>query len=191
MQDQSHEAYMPAPEPYITVNIDPCNREKATLSVGCYPFVHWSTGERTESITLYRSGKYSALVSDGSGCPEQSVSVAIKVDRCDDLKETEKNDGVSGTTANHNLPASGLAIHLYPNPAANDLQVSVELPFSSPIRLELLDLQGRSLGIRLDRDLDPGSHLFKLPIDKLSTGTYLLRVSSDEETHIKQIVVQH
>ena len=181
-----------SPEPYITLQMNACDREKATLSVGCYPQVRWSTGETSKEITVSRSGRYQAFVSDGSGCSAQEVVIGVRIDSCeDDLHGNEDTGGVAGAEIAGQLSGSGLTTRLYPNPAANEVRIALETPLSGQIRAELLDLQGRDLGIGLEQEVGSGSHHLVLPTKELSNGTYLVRITTGGETVLRRIVVQH
>lgn len=71
-----------------------------------------------------------------------------------------------------------LALHgARPNPARENLAVSLSLPAEGPVRLELFDLAGRRIGSRQDLILGPGNHIVRpSPFTRLDPGVYVVRL---------------
>ncbi|WKZ65554.1 MAG: M43 family zinc metalloprotease [Flavobacteriales bacterium] len=84
-------------------------------------------------------------------------------------------------------PATGLAV--LPNPASGHAQALVHGSGASML-LEIIDLTGRVVHQRAVGVLAEGEHRIDLPIAALSTGTYLLRISTEVRRNAIRFTVQ-
>lgn len=66
------------------------------------------------------------------------------------------------------------AIHLYPNPAANKIWVSLNLPADAKVNLSIYSMEGKFLS-RSEQHLFKGSNLVELRIEKLPADVFQLR----------------
>ena len=87
---------------------------------------------------------------------------------------------------------SQLSMVAWPNPFQGNLSISVFLPESGSIQLELLDLYGKRVA-----EIGRGEYAFgtnEFHFDngnaRLSSGVYMLRLKTDQETISKQILLQ-
>ena len=86
-----------------------------------------------------------------------------------------------GTTAKRNEQ-----IQLYPNPARQEVMVQWELPLENTGQLLLFDTYGRLLQ---RSPLQAGTSSYRLPLQTVESGFYVLRLELDgEETSLKLIV---
>ena len=183
-------------EPEITILVDTCGSRTLRLSVGCYPSIKWSTGETTPVITPCRSGRYSAVVSDGDGC-ERNVSVKLQIEECELLRGIKEEEAVAGmddlnADEEHlEFIGSDISASIYPNPVQKKVWLDLEVASPSTLRVEILDMRGRILETTRETELSSGSHKIALPSEDLSSGTYILRITAGGNVLTRQIVVQH
>lgn len=81
-------------------------------------------------------------------------------------------------------------LQVYPNPAREEIWVSLDVPQTGPYRFSLYDLQGRRLARLGEASLQPGPQelRFELPV-QLSTGLYLLGVTSEQGRAFRRLMV--
>ena len=78
---------------------------------------------------------------------------------------------------------------LYPNPARADVNVSVTLQEGATFELAVFDLLGRRV-MTVDQGYrGEGSHQFTLPAERLASGVYLTRLTINDITTTKQMVI--
>lgn len=70
----------------------------------------------------------------------------------------------------------------YPNPFNSSTLVAFDLAIASQTRLSVFDLSGRELVRLVDEALSEGRHSVHLDAAGLPTGTYLIRLQSDQQT---------
>ncbi|GAH87745.1 unnamed protein product, partial [marine sediment metagenome] len=65
---------------------------------------------------------------------------------------------------------------IYPNPAVDEVNISLYLPESGVIRLELYDLSGRKVMERAEGELGEGEQVTVVDTSGLQSGVYTVRV---------------
>lgn len=65
---------------------------------------------------------------------------------------------------------------LFPNPAAQVINVQIESPFQEQVELKIMDTQGKIVRL-LALDIEEGANLWELPIQGLPSGTYFVQIS--------------
>lgn len=95
-----------------------------------------------------------------------------------------------GTTAVLAVPVNGpstvtemsmpqlAALSVYPNPAAQESRLWIELRQAGTARITLCDALGRSAQVLHDGQVAAGGRAFPIPVHALTPGTYLVRVES-------------
>ena len=68
----------PTPNPVITGDNTFCEGDSSVLDAGVYPQHSWSTGETTQTITVYTTGDYTVTVTESNGCTGSDV-ISISV----------------------------------------------------------------------------------------------------------------
>jgi hypothetical protein len=69
-------------------------------------------------------------------------------------------------------------IHIYPNPAHDNISVSYTLSEVSNTGIEVTDLNGRQVQRLFYGKQQPGEHTFSAKLDDMPAGMYFLRISS-------------
>ena len=75
-------------------------------------------------------------------------------------------------TGNNNLG-------LFPNPAAQAINIQIESQLQERVELKVMDTQGKTIKL-LALDLGEGFNLMELPIQDIPSGTYFVQVSGTD-----------
>lgn len=90
--------------------------------------------------------------------------------------------GLSVTTAVERarspVPAVLVLMQNYPNPFNGTSEVRFRVGESAEVRLQVLDLLGREVGVLVDERKIPGEYTVRFDAGRLASGTYLLRLSA-------------
>lgn len=78
---------------------------------------------------------------------------------------------------------------VYPNPTANQLNVSYEVQHSGRVSINLFDLTGRKVAGLYEGMLAAGSYSFQTNTTPYNAGTYLLSINTDGKIARKQVVI--
>ncbi|HAP64192.1 MAG TPA: phosphodiesterase [Cytophagales bacterium] len=90
-------------------------------------------------------------------------------------------------------PRNFTVFSAYPNPAREGGVLYMNLAFvrGAEVSVDLLTLEGKSLGHLLDRDFGVGNYTLTLDLPTLTPGVYLLQVASENEgTWTKKLVIR-
>jgi len=80
------------------------------------------------------------------------------------------------------------AFNCYPNPVKESSVVSIDLPKSETLKLEVLDQQGRVVIELFEENLSLGKHKFQLRDMQLSSGAYIWRMSNGETEYLSPFI---
>ncbi|NND94489.1 MAG: T9SS type A sorting domain-containing protein [Flavobacteriales bacterium] len=81
-------------------------------------------------------------------------------------------------------------LKLYPNPAASEAQLQLDLAQTSNVILEIIDIQGRMVQSLPQGILQNGEQLLRFNVSDLSEGTYVLNVIADTRRETVTFVVK-
>lgn len=70
---------------------------------------------------------------------------------------------------------------IYPNPISNHFNVRFKLDQAEKVRFEILDMNGKLVNLLLDTYIKAGQNEFGFSTQPLSTGNYLLKISTKEK----------
>lgn len=95
-------------------------------------------------------------------------------------------EGAFGTDLEADLPT---AVHIYPNPVRDLLQVEMALPHPQTVALKLLDVYGKAIGISR---VITGQHSVSesLSVAGLASGIYLLEIRTDSFVRTEKVFVR-
>jgi hypothetical protein len=81
------------------------------------------------------------------------------------------------------------SIYLYPNPTNGDVTLEVNVPESSTVDINILDISGRKIGFRGQHyNLDKGQHLLSLESARLFPGVYVVDIRINNVSYKKKLV---
>lgn len=91
----------------------------------------------------------------------------------------------------HERKTPGFLMDVYPNPASDEISLSLIVEEQEKINISLLDLSGRETGAALrDVFLNPGLQVVKFPLYGIKPGAYILRSEMKDLIHTEMIVIQ-
>ena len=113
---------------------------------------------------------------------------------------SDDNSGIASTrfkatvvspTGINNYEITKNSLTNYPNPAKHLTTFEYKLVETAHIKLEIIDMTGRSLGLVVDEKQSVGKHLVEFNVDKLNSGVYLYRLIIDgEQVKINSITIE-
>ncbi len=89
-----------------------------------------------------------------------------------------------------NVPVKDESINVFPNPFTEYISISYSLEKSSPVKIELLDLTGKSVCVLSDEaNQNPGEYSSKwnLGESNLSNGMYILTINAGENVYTRRV----
>ncbi|MBP6810437.1 MAG: T9SS type A sorting domain-containing protein [Saprospiraceae bacterium] len=138
---------------------------------GLYSYVWLLNGApfvNSEDLTNAPAGDYTLVISDGNGC---TASFDFT------LTETVGNQAVS----------TEFFTEVFPNPATEKAWLAVAFPKAQTLHLTLMDNAGRILSTWTVRDITEQN--IPLDLKHLAAGTYQLRIRTEKEVIVEQVVV--
>jgi hypothetical protein len=93
------------------------------------------------------------------------------------------------TTGVNDLPASFVALKVYPNPASGDVKVSFVLTQASNVQLDVVDMMGKVVRTYAYQELS-GTQMLQLHLDNnLAEGNYFLRLKANNQTATQSFTI--
>jgi len=77
----------------------------------------------------------------------------------------------------------------YPNPFNPTTTISFDIPKHSFIRLFVYDVLGRQVALLIEQDMNPGSYEVKFDGKNYSSGVYFYKLTADEFSETKKMVI--
>ncbi|MFC2150676.1 T9SS type A sorting domain-containing protein, partial [Calditrichota bacterium] len=78
---------------------------------------------------------------------------------------------------------------VYPNPFNSRLNLNLLLPTGNEVKLQLFDLGGRSVRLLEDGWYAPGSHFRSYDLNSLTSGSYLVKLSTPELRATRNVIL--
>jgi hypothetical protein len=102
---------------------------------------------------------------------------------------TDNTYTYSSVISIENKQKSQLVTKVFPNPAINEVNVSMEIPFDTEMRMEIKDLLGRVVYSKT-MNVSAGNQEFNINTQELSQGTYVISTYIDNlpETNNKLVI---
>ena len=108
-------------------------------------------------------------------------------------KEVFKNMVLTSSTT----PSAGIEtftlnteIKLFPNPAKETTTLDYYLNKDSHVTINITDLNGKVVSTQINEEATEGSYSKKLELSELNSGTYFVKIKSDDNTVSKKLVIQ-
>lgn len=83
-----------------------------------------------------------------------------------------------------------MALNVYPNPISSSATVSFFLNETSEVRIDLLDVNGRSLKVIAEMNFSSGTHEITFLRESLQAGIYFLQLRTNEGVILKKVVAE-
>ncbi len=91
-----------------------------------------------------------------------------------------RNGRLGTSVSSTSLPGEFRLHQNYPNPFNPQTMITFELPFSAAVKLEVVDLLGRSIGLLVNGVVDAGSHQRMFEGHNLAGGIYFYRLEATD-----------
>ncbi|MBN2780430.1 MAG: T9SS type A sorting domain-containing protein, partial [Candidatus Marinimicrobia bacterium] len=128
--------------------------------------------------------KFYLKIKPGAGVPTDPCTGTLLFD---DLRMTR---GVSVEIVSEpSLPRSPSLSQNYPNPFNGRCTIRFELPEASHVRLDILDIHGTVVSTPLAERKAAGSHRLDLVPDRLASGIYIYRLTTDRTSVSKKFLL--
>jgi hypothetical protein len=100
------------------------------------------------------------------------------------------SDARSKELAEPSAPTTAPDFQVYPNPVADQLWVEFNLPQEAQVRMQLLDMAGRTVqGVGVaPAAFTEGTHLLGFNVSQLPSGVYTLLFQSGDQSFVRRIV---
>jgi PKD repeat protein len=160
------------PIPTVNIGVD-------TIDVATFPFLIkpmqvdpglylWSNGSTNLNTTIYTSGTYTLQTTNTYGCSNADSITIRNTTGIVDLSKTAQ-------------------ISIFPNPAQNELNVSISSPKQQVYTIELHSFQGQILKRIFT---EPTFNYFeKIDVGDLAPGVYAIRIATKEAHKIIKVVI--
>ncbi|MVM30374.1 T9SS type A sorting domain-containing protein [Spirosoma sp. HMF4905] len=153
----------------------------STLVVDQTSGIQWyvSTGSTSGSAVSNANG--STLIPFASG----QYYVVVTVNGC----PSPPSDAINFILTALNEPVAPLSVRVVPNPIIDRLRLEIEQPERSAVQIHLLDASGRAVRSYLIPAFT-GKKQAEWPIEGISTGFYLLKVSAESRQSVLRVAVE-
>ncbi len=134
----------------------------------------------------------SGLVQAWAGFPADQV---LRIREGDDTSLEDQSDPEGQPQAENQAPPGRLGLHpCFPNPFNPGTTISFSLARSRRVKISVLDLAGRQIAVVASREFPPGSHSLTwngcdLAGRSVSSGTYLVRMETEDRVEARKIVL--
>ncbi len=128
-------------------------------------------GVSDSNLVITQTGYYTAQRTQGACVSDSSNGILV------DAVSTAPDLGFAGW-------------NMYPNPASSWLQLDFELTNREPMILEVRDARGSLVQYEVYRPEFVGSQQYRLALDPLPAGIYLLRASQGQQQRTQRFVIQ-
>ncbi len=88
------------------------------------------------------------------------------------------------------IPLEETIFEVYPNPISQSAIVSFSLNEESPVVIQIMDVNGRSLKVIAQKDFSQGSHEATFNRESLPAGVYFLQLKTNEGVMMKNMVIE-
>lgn len=124
-------------------------------------------GATGQTYTYSQSGLYYVIATDANGCTDQSNSLELTKTSVDEIYLQ--------------------AIKVYPIPATDFVFIEGLMPISNELHIDLYSVDGKNV---FSETLKSGNQVqFRLPIENLNKGLYLLKLGTDKNSRTIQLMV--
>tara|TARA_B100000809_G_scaffold127796_2_gene125928 strand:- start:285 stop:2255 length:1971 start_codon:yes stop_codon:yes gene_type:complete len=129
-----------------------------------------------------------------SGNPDLSAINWFRIYRFKSGSVTTRLDGIQ-LIGENSLGINDIVIEkslkISPNPADSEIYVSFTISNSATVSIVLTNMKGQVILQKNDiKELNPGTHKLKIPIDTINSGIYLAVIKIDTTVFTKKIIIK-
>jgi hypothetical protein len=96
---------------------------------------------------------------------------------------------LSGLSPSGEVPNDFALSQNYPNPFNPSTEISFDLPVASHVELSIYNVLGQKVETLVDREMEAGNHIVTWNADPYSTGVYFYRISANDFTETKKMLM--
>ncbi len=96
---------------------------------------------------------------------------------------------VSNETAENGAPKAFRLNPAYPNPFNPSTTITYDMAQAGPVRIEVLDLLGRSVAILSNGNQPAGTHTLQWNASRLGSGMYLIRMQAGGRQFVQKVTL--
>lgn len=112
------------------------------------------------------------------------------VNYLEDIKPDLKNISISlSSVSGEGVPDSYALFQNYPNPFNPSTQISFDLPSASYVNLTIYNVLGQNVTTLIDKKMDAGHHEIEWDASNNSSGVYFYRISADNFSQTKKMLM--
>ena len=144
----------------------------------------------------FPTGPINYFLNKGGQCYKLTITVYNECGSAEDWTYFEVNGSrqlrlKSPNTSNlSNTTNSTFDLKVYPNPATNEINLSVENDLDQLISTDIMDVSGRHVKQIMNTNLAPEHHFINSSIAELSSGFYFIKVQTKENLKIIKFTKQ-
>lgn len=106
------------------------------------------------------------------------------------LPATMKPSITVGTINNNLQKASLISLDVFPNPFNTTISIAYNVHEKMKILIDVSDISGRKIETLVDEKIEAGKHTINwTPAEDVHSGLYFIRIQTDDETLIKQVIL--
>ncbi|MEO0164921.1 MAG: T9SS type A sorting domain-containing protein [candidate division WOR-3 bacterium] len=87
------------------------------------------------------------------------------------------------------LNSEKIMLNVYPNPTKSSLTIQYNLPKAGYVNISLYDVSGRLIDVLVKDILSVGSHSITFDTANLAQGIYFVKLTSEEQSTMKKIIL--
>ncbi|MCD6069179.1 MAG: hypothetical protein K0S33_4005 [Bacteroidetes bacterium] len=159
------------------------------------------------SLATVAGANASSFVPSGSSqWRTETVTIAALVAQTNVMFKFVFTSGAAGATNNiyiddinisnspnslNTIAESQLNLNVFPNPSNGNVHVAFELKEKQAVKLELVDMLGRTIETAVNSSLPNGSYEYSFgSAQKLSSGIYFSKLSVDGKVYTRKVIVE-
>ncbi len=96
--------------------------------------------------------------------------------------------GIHGSVGT-NIPDGFKLYQNFPNPFNPSTNIKYQIPKNSFVTLKVFDILGREISTLVNENLNAGEYIISFSGENLSSGMYFYKISSDEFTDVKKMIL--
>lgn len=176
---------------------DSANFASYTFNPVANSFIHGQDGNFVEPgensvarlIAKLRPFSVNVGTFDGGKFVGKTIYIAFVHDSDDDNLISIDNILVTGTKVDNtsNEEVSADVVGLFPNPATNDVNISIKLDNSASSSIQIIDATGKVVASK-NSNLINGYSQVNMDISSLSAGIYTVKVTSAEKSYTRKLI---
>lgn len=137
-------------------------------------------------------------VGDACDLDVDNDGIANEIDNCPTTANPDQADADEDGTGDACHVVTGVgdevnsqrAMHLYPNPASHEINVSFEVEVPAHVAVSILDLAGREIQPVVNDKFPSGKYQYAFSVQGLDNGLYILQICKNGKKQARKLFIQ-